>query len=194
MTDRPAPSTERMPPLADRDMDEAQRTAAAALIAGPRKGVKGPFIPLLRSPELMDRLQRVGEYLRFGSALPQRTAEFATLVVSRQWTQQFECGVHAPLALAQGTSPETIDAIREGRRPTSMSDDERIAYDFVVELVTCNGVCDATYAETVARFGERGLLDLIGTVGYFTTLAMVLNVARTPAGDPAGLWLPSYPR
>ena len=71
-------------------MTEAQRAAADELIAGPRKGVKGPFIPLLRSPELMARLQKVGEYLRFDSALPPRLSEFATLVVARGWTQQFE--------------------------------------------------------------------------------------------------------
>lgn len=188
-----ADSMDRMPPLADSAMDEAQRAAAAALIAGPRKAVIGPFIPLLRSPELMNRLQKVGEYLRFESALPQRIAEFTTLIVSRQWTQQFEWGVHAALALKQGTSPQTIDELREGRRPSVMSDDERLAYDFIVELTANHGVSDATYTDTVKRFGERGLMDLIGTVGYFTTLAMVLNAARTPGAADADR-LPPYPR
>ncbi|HEY5861636.1 MAG TPA: carboxymuconolactone decarboxylase family protein, partial [Casimicrobiaceae bacterium] len=95
---------DRMPPLAPDTMDDLQRAASAALIAGPRKGVKGPFIPLLRSPRLLMPLQLAGEYLRFDSALPRRVSEFATLVVSRQWTQQFEWRVHVPLAQQAGTS------------------------------------------------------------------------------------------
>ena len=106
------PMHDRMPPLARETMDDAQRVAADELIAGPRKGVKGPFIPLLRSPRLLTPLQKAGEYLRFDSALPRRLSEFATLVVSRQWTQQFEWFTHVPLALQEGTSAETIEALR----------------------------------------------------------------------------------
>src|SRR3954471_19047244 len=101
----------RMPPLAREAMSEAQRAAADELIAGPRKGVKGPFIALLRSPELMSRLQKVGEYLRFGSAVEPRLSEFATLLVSRSWSQQFEWATHVPFALKAGTSEETVAAI-----------------------------------------------------------------------------------
>ena len=121
-------------------MNDAQRAAAAELIAGPRKAVKGPFIPLLRSPELLARVQKVGEYLRFDSALPPRLSEFATLIVARTWTQQFEWFVHVPLALAAGTSQSTIDALRDGRRPHDMSDDEALVHDFSVELLQHHGV------------------------------------------------------
>ncbi|MEO5881411.1 MAG: carboxymuconolactone decarboxylase family protein [Caldimonas sp.] len=182
----PSP-TDRMPPIPRELMTEAQRAAADALIAGPRKAVKGPFVPLLRSPELMARLQRVGEYLRFGSALPPRLSEFATLVVARQWTQQFEWAVHVPLAMAAGTSPATIDSLHEGARPATMDDDEALVYDLVTELVDRKGLADAIYGAAVDRLGEHGLLDLIGLVGYFTTISMVLNVARTPAGDVNGV-------
>src|SRR3954469_22083111 len=112
--------TQRLPLPSLDAMNDLQRAAANELIAGPRKGVKGPFIPLLRSPELMSRLQKVGEYLRFNSALPPRITEFATLLVSRSWSQQFEWATHVPLALKAGTSEETIEAIRDGRRPSSM--------------------------------------------------------------------------
>ena len=108
------PSRDRMPPLARESMDDSQRAAADALIAGPRKGVKGPFIPLLRSPRLLAPLQIAGEYLRFDSALPRRVSEFATLVVAQQWTQQFEWMVHVPLAQQEGTSAQTIEALRAG--------------------------------------------------------------------------------
>jgi 4-carboxymuconolactone decarboxylase len=172
---------ERMPPLAREAMNAAQQAAADELIAGPRKAVKGPFIALLRSPALMARLQKVGEYLRFDSALPPRLSEFATLVVARAWSQQFEWAVHVPLALQAGTSAATVDALREGRRPTDMSADEALVHDFLVELEAHRGVCDATYAATVSRLGEQGVVDLVALAGYFTLVSMVLNVARTPA-------------
>jgi 4-carboxymuconolactone decarboxylase len=187
-------ANERMPAIPRERMDEAQRAAADELIAGPRKGVKGPFIPLLRSPQLMARLQKVGEYLRFESALPRRVNEFVTLVVSRAWTQQFEWATHVPLAIAAGTAPQTIEALREGRRPAGMSREEELAHDFTTELLRTCGVSDATYRATVEAFGERGVVDLVGLIGYFTSVSMVLNVAHTPP-EPGGAMepLPSLP-
>ncbi len=185
---------DRMPPLSDAAMDASQRAAAEALIAGPRKAVRGPFIPLLRSPELMARLEKVGEYLRFASALPPRLGELATLIVARRWSQQFEWAVHAPLALQAGTAAETIEALRHGARPTLLSDEEALVYDLVRELEDTHGVSDATYARAVATLGERGVIDLIGIVGYFTLISMVLNVAHTPAEPGAAAQpLPALP-
>jgi 4-carboxymuconolactone decarboxylase len=186
---------DRMPPLPREELDDAQRAAADELTAGPRKGVKGPFIPLLRSPRLLARLQKVGEYLRFESSLSRRVNELVTLVVARAWTQQFEWAAHVPLALAAGTARETIDALREGRRPTGTSREEELAYDFTTELLRTRGVSDATYRACVEAFGERGLVELVGLVGYFTGIAMVLNVAHTPP-EPGGNVepLPSLPR
>lgn len=172
---------DRMPPLERAAMNEAQRAAADALAAGPRGGVKGPFIPLLRTPELMDRLQKVGEYLRFQSSLEPRISEFVMCVVSRQWTQQFEWAVHVPLALKAGVQAATIESLAAGRRPEKMASDEATAYDFCTELARNHGVSDATYRQTVEQFGERSLMDLLGLVGYFTTVSMVMNVAHTPA-------------
>src|SRR5262249_47981353 len=171
---------DRLPPLALEQMTEAQRKAAEELIAGPRKGVKGPFIPLLRSPELLARMQKVGEYLRFQSVLSTRINEFVTLIVARAWTQEFEWFIHLPLAAKAGTSAETLAALGEGQRPSTMSDEETIAYDFTVELLAHKGVCDATYARTVSAFGEQGTIDLVGLIGYFAAISMVLNVAGTP--------------
>lgn len=175
------PDVERMPPLDAGEMTDAQRAAAAELAAGPRGGVKGPFIALLRSPELMQRLQKVGEYLRFGSSLEPRVSELLMLIVSRHWTQQFEWGVHVPLARRAGVSADTVAAIAEGRRPGAMAADEALAHDFAQELLRSHGLSDATYAAAAERFGERGVIDMLGVLGYFTTVSMVLNVARTPA-------------
>jgi 4-carboxymuconolactone decarboxylase len=185
---------DRMPPLAMDKMDAAQKAAAEALIAGPRKAVKGPFIPLMRSPQLLDRLQRVGEYIRYDSSLSPRLSEFAMLVVSRACTQQFEWFTHVPLALKAGTSADTIEAVRCGRRPGDMHADEALVYDFTQELLAHHGVCDATYAVAVERLGERGVIDLTGLVGYFLTVSLVLNVAHTPPEATDGVAaLPALP-
>lgn len=176
-------------------MTDVQRAAADELIAGPRKGVKGPFISLMRSPELMARLQKVGEYLRFDSAVSPRVSEFATLIVSRTWTQQFEWFTHVPLALKAGVSQDTIDALRDGRRPDGMSDLEAVVYDFSTELLDQRGVSDAAYGATVDRLGEQGVIDLVAILGYFTLVSMVLNVAHTPEEPGSSIErLPNLPR
>ena len=172
---------ERMPPLADADMDDAQRQAAAALIAGPRKGVFGPFIPLMRSPELMDRLQRVGEHLRFGSSVAPKLNELAMLVTARHLTNQFEWAVHHPNAIKLGVAPATLQAIAEGRAPQGMPEDEQLVHDFCTELLSTHHVSDATYARALRALGERGIMDLVGTVGYFVAICLAMNVAGTPA-------------
>lgn len=171
---------ERMPPLAAEAMSDEQKKAAAELAAGPRGGVRGPFIPLLRSPELMSRLQKVGEVLRYRSALEPKLNEFVMLIVAREWTQQFEWQVHYPHAIEAGLRPEIAAALAEGRRPRGMTDDEETAWDFCTELLRSRGVSDATYTRAAAMFAERGVIDLLGLVGYFTTVSMVMNVARTP--------------
>ena len=185
---------DRMPPLEADKMNDAQRAAAAELAAGPRGGVKGPFIALLRSPELMGRLADVGEYLRFRSSLDKRISEFLMLIVSRHWTQQFEWAVHVPLALDAGVKRETLEDLAEGRRPSAMAPDEAIAYDFCAELLATRGVSDATYRTALDRFGERGVIDMLGVVGYFTAVSMVLNVAHTPAPGAVSPPLEALPR
>jgi 4-carboxymuconolactone decarboxylase len=183
-----------MLPLALERMTDAQRKAAEDMIAGPRKGVNGPFVPLLRSPELMDRLQKVGEYLRFQSSLEPRISEFIMLIVSREWTQQFEWFVHVPLGRKAGIAEDTIAALAEGRRSHGMAEDEAIAYDFCDELLRTRGVCETTYRRAVTRFGETGVIDMIAVAGYFTTVSMVMNVAHSPASeDPSVSALLPFP-
>ncbi|MGZ5035483.1 MAG: carboxymuconolactone decarboxylase family protein [Usitatibacter sp.] len=171
---------ERMPPMDPARMSDVQRKAAAELIAGPRKGVVGPFIPLMRSPVLMDRLGRVGEYLRFENALPQKLVELAILVTSRHVTNQFEWALHHPLAVKAGVARSTLDAVAEGRRPEGMPPDEAAVHDFAAEVLRGGAVSDAAYARVRDLFGEQGVVDLTATVGYFVTVCLVMNVAGTP--------------
>ena len=196
MTDSPYPygPADRLPPLPLEELDPQQRAVADELIAGPRKAVFGPFIPLLRSPELLARVQKVGEFLRFDSALSPRVTEFVTLIVARHWTQQFEWSMHVPKALEAGTQPETIASLREGIRPERMDEEEACAHDFAIELLHHQGVSDLTYHRACERFGERGVVDLIGLIGYFAMVNMVLNVAHTPHEPADGVEpLPSWP-
>lgn len=184
-----AAAQDRMPPIPADKMTDAQKKAAAELIAGPRGALVGPFIPLLRSPEFMSRLQKTGEYLRFNSKLGPKLTEFVILVTARLWTQQFEWSAHSSLALKAGVNQEIIDAVRDGRRPIGMEEDQEIAYDFLMELHHNHSVSDAIYARAVKKLGEPGVIDLVGLTGYYTTLSMVMNVARTPllAGEPLPL-------
>ena len=169
--------------MAARKMTAAQKQAADAVINGPRGALIGPFIPSLRSPEFMARLQSLGEYLRYHSALGPRLGELVILLTARQWSQNFEWYVHAPLAKKYGLKRDVIAAIAQGRRPLKMKDDEALVHDFFNELVHNRGVSDMTFARSKKAFGEQGIIDLTGAVGYYSTLAMIMNVARTPAGE-----------
>ena len=175
---------DRMPPIPADKWTDAQKKAAEEITSGPRKELVGPFIPLLRSPEFMSRLQRVGEYLRFNTKLGSNISEFIILLIARQWTQQFEWYSHESLALKAGVKPETIKAIADVHRPAELTPDEEMIYDFVTELRLRQSVSDSVYAKIVSRFGEQGVIDITGLCGYYTLLGMLMNTARTPL--PAG--------
>jgi 4-carboxymuconolactone decarboxylase len=180
---------ERMPVIPADKMTAEQKKAAAAIAAGPRGDVKGPFVSLLRSPQLMDRVQRVGEYIRFRCPLDKRINELAAAITARHWTQQFEWWAHSRQALEAGLKPAIAEAIAEGRRPAGMAEDEEIVYDFLTELLVNKGVCDVTYERALRKFGEAGLIDVIAVSGYYGLLAMVMNTTRTavPEGNPLPL-------
>lgn len=175
---------ERLPPIDDAMMDEAQAKAKAGVLSGARGVFQGPFVPLLRSPGLMQRLEKVGAYLRYESPLPGQIREFAILMVARAFTQQVEWAIHYPIALREGVSVASLTAIAAGRRPDEMSKDEAAAYEFLTELRVHQAVSDVSYERAVGCFGEAGVIDLIAIAGYYGLLGMVMNVARTPA--PAG--------
>jgi 4-carboxymuconolactone decarboxylase len=176
--------TDRLPPLAMDALDPAQRTAAQALIAGPRKAVIGPFIALLRSPDLMDQMQRVGEYLRFRTALPARLNELAICMAARHVTNQFEWAVHHAYAIREGIAPAVLEAIATGRHPEPRPDDEAVVCALCAELLATNGVSDAVYGRARALLGEQGVIDLVAVLGYFVSVGWIMNVAGTP--PPAG--------
>jgi 4-carboxymuconolactone decarboxylase len=174
-------STERLPPIAEAELTEEQRQAAEAFKEGRGYAVHGPFAVMLRSPEVMLRAKAMGDYLRFRNVLPRRVSEMVILITAREWTQQFEWTYHYRYAMEAGLAPAIADAIAEGRRPEAMAEDEAAAYAFAMELHQRKSVSDATYARAVALLGEQGVIDLTGICGYYSMLAMMMNVARTPA-------------
>jgi 4-carboxymuconolactone decarboxylase len=180
----PLAAQDRMPPIAAEQLTDAQKKAAEVFAEGRGYAVRGPFVPLLRSPEVMLRAKAMGDYLRFKSVLPPRVNEMVILITAREWTQQYEWNAHYPAALKAGLRREIADAIGQGVRPAGMAEDEEIAYDTATEILRQKRVSDPTWQRAVAKFGEQGVIDLLGVVGYYNFLAIVMNATRTamPAG------------
>jgi 4-carboxymuconolactone decarboxylase len=170
---------DRMPAIPQDKWTDEQRKAAAQFAELRKQDVFGPFAIMLRSPEVMLRAGAMGDYMRHHTVLAPRLNEFIILLTARHWTQQFEWYVHQPAALKAGLSPDIVNAVAHGRRPTGMSDEEKTVHDFTLELLRGQNVSDPTYAAAVARFGEQGVVDMVGVAGYYTFLSMMMNMART---------------
>ena len=174
----------RFPRMTEDDMSPAQRTVAAAIAAGPRGELRGPFVPLIHSPELTSRVQALGEYVRFGSELPADLLEIAVLLVARH----FDCPniwvSHSRLAKAAGVSGDVIAAIAASLRPGQLTPDQTVVVDFCAQMLADNKVAAPAFDAALQRWGRKGVMDLAGACGYYTMLAMVLNVAEPPL--PAG--------
>ena len=179
---------DRFKPLTWEELSPPQQAMITDLLAGSRGTVTGPFNVLLRSPEMGNRAQKLGEYVRFQSSLPPRLNEMAILLTARWWTSQYEWFAHKPLALKAGLDEGVIDAIQAGRRPEQMRPDEALIFDFSTELRERRRVSDATFRSAVTLLGEKGVVDLIAVMGYYDLVSMVLNVDRYPL--PAGASLP----
>jgi 4-carboxymuconolactone decarboxylase len=185
-----ADAQERFPKLAPEAMTPAQRQAADAIASGPRKSLGGPFNAWLRSPELADRLQKVGEYLRFHSSVPRKLNEFAILITARAWNAEYEWYAHYPLALAAGLEPAVAAELAAGKRPGGMGAEEAVVFDTLTELRRDKRLSDARFAEAKGLLGEQGLIDLIALAGYYDTVSMTLNVAQVRPPEPGPLPLP----
>ena len=187
-----AHAQDRMPPIPDEAMTQAQKAAVEEFRAA-RGEPEGPWAVILRSPELLNRLRGVSDYLRFNSSLPPRLSELVILITAREWSQNYEWAAHHRLALEGGLSPDIAAAVADGRRPERMADDEKALYDFCTALHRDGRVSDATYASALAEFGEQGIVDMVGLSGYYTLIAMVLNTARTPLRPDATPALEPFP-
>jgi 4-carboxymuconolactone decarboxylase len=174
---------DRFKPLTYEQMTPEQKTMTEHVLAGDRGSMNGPYNVMLRSPEMGDLAQKFGAYTRFHSSLPQKLTEFGILMTARFWTSQYVWYTHHQYAVQAGLSPAVIDAVAEGKRPASMPPEEEAVYNFCSELLNRRQVSDATFAAAVAKFGERGVVDLMGAMGYYHLVSMLLNVDRYPLAE-----------
>jgi 4-carboxymuconolactone decarboxylase len=186
-----AHAQDRMGPIPKEQLTAPQAKALAEFVAA-RGQPTGPWIVMMRSPEVMSRARELSDYLRFDSILPGWLREFVILMTARQWSQSYEWNAHYKIAMDEGLSPDIARAIAEGRRPESMVDEEAILFEFCTELQRNQGVSDATYARTLERFGEQGIVETVSLMGYYTMISMLLNTARTPLPAGAKPLLPSF--
>jgi 4-carboxymuconolactone decarboxylase len=179
----------RLPTPQMEQLSERQRELAAR-IAGKRGQVRGPFLVWLQSPELCDRVEALGAFVRFDCSLSEKLREFSILITARFFDAQHSWNAHVDKAVAAGMSPDTLRAIAEGRTPEFTADDERIFYKFCKEVLEDHFVSDATFAEAQKQFGNQGMVDAIGCLGNFSMLAMCLNTFQVDL-DPSRT--PPYP-
>lgn len=173
---RPAP---RLPVPAEADMNEAQLALLQAIRSGPRGGSimpQGPFAVWLTAPEYGQYAQALGGFCRYQTSVPARLSEFAILCTARLWRAQFEWYAHVHVAEKEGVKPKTIADLRAGRVPKSAAKDERAIYDFIQEIYKDKRVSDRTYKRVVAILGDKGTVELVGILGYYSSVSMTLNV------------------
>ena len=175
----------RFKPLTFGELTPEQKTLVDHLLSGERGTLNGPFNVLLRSPEMGDLGQQFGASTRFNSSVPRKLNELAIIMTARYWTSQYEWQAHHRAALQAGLSPAIADAIAQGKRPVAMQKDEEVVYNFCSEMLATKQVSDATFKAAKDALGERGVVDLIGVMGWYHTVSMLLNTDRYPM--PAGV-------
>jgi 4-carboxymuconolactone decarboxylase len=185
-----AGAKDRFPTLTPEQMTPEQKALAQAITSGPRGGMRGPFNAWLRSPALGDRMQKLGEQVRYNTSLDHRLNEFAILITARAWNAKFEWYAHHPLALQAGLKPQIAADLAQGKRPSGMSADETAVYDFCTELRRDKRVGDAVFAAARTALGDQGVIDLIAVNGYYDMVSMTLNVAEVAAPADGALPLP----
>jgi 4-carboxymuconolactone decarboxylase len=174
----------RFAPLKAEELNPAQKAWADTIAAPPRnaKFTTPPYRAYIRSPDLAPRLTALTEYLRWNTSLPPRLSELAILITARHWTAQYEWFAHYPLALKGGLDPKVANDIAAGKRPDTMKDDEAALYDLATALYRDKKVSDPVYQAALAKFGERGIMDIIGIIGYYDITSMTLITMQ--AGAP----------
>ncbi len=173
----------RLAKLTDDQLTPRQKELAAR-IAGKRGRVRGPFLCWLHSPELCDRVEALGAYVRFDCSLAEKLREFSILITARHWDAQHSWNAHIDKAIAAGMNAEVLQAIADRRTPVFTAEDERVFYQFCIEALEGHFVGDATFARALELFGNQGVVDIIGCLGNFSMLAFCLNAFQVDL-DPA---------
>lgn len=166
-------------------MSPEQRRVYENIIDGPRGRLVGPLRAALHSPELADRWQRLGEFLRYRTSLPLRVAELAILVCARRWNSHLEWHVHSQAALQAGVPDSTIDAIKSGDAPRIDDEDDAAVYEYTRQIQLYGRVSDDVYRYVWSKWGAVGIVELTAVIGYYTMVAMTLNAHEIPLPDNA---------
>ena len=175
----------RLPDLPYEDMDAEQRRVYDAIASGPRGGVAALFMPWLLSPAMADPAQQLGAFLRLGSSLPKALSELAILVTARHWDSPFEWAAHAVFARDAGVSDDVIEAVRSRRMPEFEDRTAAIVHAFADELLETRTVADEAYQLAVGAVGEKGVVELVGLIGYYSLVALTLNAFEIMLDDDA---------
>jgi 4-carboxymuconolactone decarboxylase len=177
--------------LPERDqLSPEQAEAYDRIASGPRGKVEGPLAIWLYSPQLADRAQLLGEFARYKTSFEPRLSELAILVTARHWTSHFEWAIHSKIAEKAGVSPAVIAAIKAGKTPQFVSDDEAAIHAFVSELLTTGKLSDEGLARIRSMFGDKGAVELSAIVGYYSTCAFALALAEPVLPDGTRECLP----
>ncbi len=175
----------RLPALSLQNLDPEQQALVAAIQSSPRGRISmdGPFGVYLHAPAFGQAAQRLGAHLRYHTTVPPRLSEFAILVTAQHWKAQYEWAVHAPIAAQQGVKPATIRDLQAGRAPKSAPSDEKAIYAFAKELYATRRVSEPTFKRIHKLLGDAGTVELVGILGYYALVAMVLNAFSIPVAE-----------
>jgi 4-carboxymuconolactone decarboxylase len=180
----------RLPDFAERGLSPEQRRVHDMILSGPRGVVEGPLRVWLHSPGLAERAQELGAFCRYGTSLPPRLSELAILATGAFWRAGFEWHVHAPIAAKAGIAAEAIERIRRGEEPTFSDPDDKAVWAFSKELLDSREVSPGTFAFALDRLGERGVVELVGVLGYYGLISMTIKAFEVPvptgAPEPFG--------
>jgi 4-carboxymuconolactone decarboxylase len=182
----PAQEAARFAPLTAEQLNPEQKAWADSITAPPRnaKFANPPYRAYIRSPELAKRLSALSDYLRWNTSLPPRLSEMAILITAREWSAQYEWFAHYPLALKGGLDQKIAAAISDGKRPDGMKADETALYDLALQLYRDKRVTNEAYKAARDQFGERGIMDIIGIIGYYDLVSMTLiTMEAAPPND-----------
>lgn len=170
----------RIKELKDKEMTPAQRKIRDEIVSGPRGKLQGPLRVWLTSPNLADKAQQLGQFCRYETSLPTHLSELAILVTGRFWGAEFEWYAHKRIGLEAGLDPEVVEDIRCRRSPNFKTKAEKLIYEFATQLHNDHRVAKSTYAAAVNEFGEKGAVELVGILGYYTLISMTLNTFEVP--------------
>jgi 4-carboxymuconolactone decarboxylase len=174
-------SGDRFQPLTYEQMSSEQKTMTDHALTG--RGPVGMFNIAARSPEAGDLLFTMGDRVRFHMSVPDKLKELTIILTARYWAAQYEWIAHHRAAVQAGFGEDKVKAIAEGKRPAGMSGDEEAVYNFITELFKTRGVRDETFATVKNVVGERGVVDLLITAGYYQIVSMYMSIDRMPVAE-----------